>query len=84
MTIRDMIDSGIVIQGQIKIQCWGNEDLPDVYYEGNIDFDGTKAIRRWLDREIEYIYPYVVCVGRVTVGAICIEVESEEEYGKNV
>ena len=77
MTIRDMIDAGIVIQGQIKIECWGTEGEPEIYYEGNIEFDGTKAIKRWLDREIEYIYPYVVRFERVTIGAICIEVKEE-------
>ena len=78
MTIRDMIDAGIVTQGQITIQCWETDDYPEIYYEGNIEFDGTKAISEWLDREIEYIYPYVVCIRRVPVGAICIEVKVEE------
>ena len=80
MTIRDMINNGITLQGRVKIQCWTTEDYPEVYYEGNIDLDGTKEIEEYLDRRISYIFPYVVNVGHrnpVWIGAICIEIEEK-------
>ena len=33
MTLRDMINNGVILQGLIKIQCWGKEDYPEIYYE---------------------------------------------------
>lgn len=83
MTLRDMMDAGVILQGQIKLQCWGNKDYPDVYYEGNLEVDPISVIEKYLDREITYIFPYVVNIGgvidgRVSVGAICIELEEED------
>ena len=77
MTLRNMIDNGINIQGLIKIQSWGDKDYPEVYYEGNIEIDGMEAIEKYLDRDIQYIFPYVVKIGIVSVGAICIEIAEE-------
>jgi len=83
MTLRDLINDGVTIQGNIKLQCWVDEINPDIYYEGDIGTDGFHEIpEKYWDREITYIFPYVVNVGvRVPtwVGAICIELEGEED-----
>lgn len=34
MTLRELLESGIVIEGYRKIQCWESEDNPTIYYEG--------------------------------------------------
>ena len=31
MTLRKLLESGIVIEGYRKIQCWENEDNPTIY-----------------------------------------------------
>ncbi len=80
MTIRDMINNGVTLQGHVKIQCWGPLDFPDIFYEGNIEEDGFNKIEKYLDRDIKYIFPYVINIGQrnpVWHGAICIEIEEE-------
>ena len=77
MTLRDLINNGVTIQGNIKIQCCGEEYFPEVYYEGIIDLDGIAAIEKYLDRDITYIYPYIVVINKVSFGGICIEIEAD-------
>lgn len=77
MTIRDLINNGVTIQGHLKIQCWGPLDFPDIFYEGNIEIDGFNKIEKYLDRDINYIFPYAIKIGNVSIGAICIEIEEE-------
>ncbi len=55
MTLREMIEAGIGFEGYRKVQCWVNEDYPEIYHAGN-DFHGIKE--RYLDREVRYIFPY--------------------------
>lgn len=31
MTLRELLESGINIEGYKKIQCWENEDNPTIY-----------------------------------------------------
>jgi hypothetical protein len=77
MTLREMIDNGVTFEGYVKIQCWENENNPTIYYEGYINEDGTKAFEEYLDRDVRYIFPYVINVGKCVIGAICIEIEEE-------
>jgi len=78
MTLRDMINNGITLQGRVKLQRWECDSYPTVYYEGNIDEDPTSEFEEYLDREIDYVYPYVVNIGKVWIGAICVELAEEE------
>ena len=63
MTLKEFLESGIVLEGLIKIQCWENEDVPTIYYEGfSIYYEGfygaNTALEECMDREITYIFPY--------------------------
>lgn len=78
MTLREMINNGVVLQGYVKIQCWENVDDLNIYYEGYIDEDGAKEIEEYLDRDITYIFPYVINLGKCVIGAICIELAEKE------
>lgn len=66
MTLRELLESGIVIEGYRKIQCWENENSPTIYYEGSNEGD----LEEYMDREISYIFPYnpTPCMA-----GICIE-----------
>lgn len=66
MTLRKLLESGIVIEGYRKIQCWENEDNPTIYYEG----DDCGDLEEYLDRENAYIFPYSPTPNEA---AICIE-----------
>ena len=77
MTLRDLMDNGVMIQGCIKLQCWkANMDYPVIYFEGFID-NGLKPIEKYLERDITYIFPYETYIGGVSVPSICIEIEEE-------
>lgn len=65
MTLRELLESGIVIEGYRKIQCWGSEDNPTFYYEGY-----GRDLEKYLDREVSYIFPYNPILNEA---AICIE-----------
>ena len=67
MTLRDLIESGINIEGYIKIQCWEDEDNPAIYVEGNNN--SIDIPEEYMDREIAYIFPY----NTGCEAAICIE-----------
>ena len=66
MTLRELFESGMVIEGYRKIQCWEDENSPTIYYEGSEYGD----IKEYLDREIAYMFPYNPIPGEA---AICIE-----------
>lgn len=70
MTLRELLESGINIEGYKKIQCWENEDNPTIYYEGN----GRNIPKEFKDREIAYIFPY----NTGSEAAICIELAETE------
>lgn len=67
MTLRDFLESGIVLEGYRLIQCWEDEDGPTIYYEG-YDADIPEE---YMDRNIAYIFPF----SRFSEAAICIELE---------
>lgn len=48
MTLRKLLESGIVIEGYRKIQCWESEDNPAIYHEGYDQGD----LGKYLDREV--------------------------------
>lgn len=68
MTLRELLESGIGIEGYRKIQCWDDEDNPTIYHEGYDQGD----LKKYLDREITYILPYTLTQNEA---AICIELE---------
>lgn len=72
MILRDLIDSGIQIEGHVKIQCWENDTDPTIYYEGDNLVYGSGD---HMEREISYIFPYHTG----TEVAICIELEQKED-----
>ena len=70
MTLRELLESGIVIEGYRKIQCWESEDNPTIYYEGYNQGD----LEKYFDREVAYIFPYNPTPSKA---AICIELAEE-------
>lgn len=75
MTLRDLIDGGVQIEGYVKIQCWEDEDNPTIYWEGHSLGNFDSHIVDYLDREIVYIFPY----GTYHSSAICIELAQKED-----
>lgn len=86
MTLREMLDDGIVIEGLCKIQSWETENQPTVYYE---ETDLNTVPEHCLDREVTYLYPYSYqytsmrpfrsCVPAAFEAGICIELKKKEE-----
>ena len=75
MTLRDILDQCVTVEGWIKVQCWKNDkpvDKPVICYEGY--GLNHSAIEKYLDRDIIYIFPYMVTNNEA---AICIELEEE-------
>lgn len=70
MTLGELFESGIVIEGYRKIQCWEREDAPTIYHEG---FDAGD-IELYYDREVLYIFPYS---SGTRDANICIEIREE-------
>lgn len=71
MTINDIRDQ-LELEGYKRIQCWEN-DYPTIYYEGDEFYEVKDP--EWLDREILYIFPFMV--NNYEAG-ICIEVREKE------
>lgn len=70
LTLRDLLESGIEIEGYKKIQCWEYGDNPTIYHEG-YDFYGMDE--KYLDRNVRYIFP------NDTGTEVGITIELEEE-----
>ncbi len=70
MTLQDLLDSGITIEGHLKIQCWENDSYPTIYYEG----DDTIDLGACMDREVTYMFPYNPAFNKA---GICIELARE-------
>lgn len=66
MTLNDLFDSGICLQGKIKIQSWDNDE-PTIHYNGYAEEFYPNEYENIINREISYIFPYMEC-------AICIEI----------
>lgn len=56
MTLKEMAEAGIEFEGYIKVQCWEDEDNPEVYYEGN---DFRQIPEKYLGRTVRFIFPYM-------------------------
>lgn len=70
MKLKELLESGITIEGYRKIQCWESEDAPTIYHEGT----DNGPLTPYLDREVAYIFPY----DSGSLGAaICIELAEE-------
>lgn len=70
MTLRELLNSGVEIEGYRKIQCWEDENSPTIYHEG---YDNKGLSEEYLDREVAYIFPYAINVEHCTIAALCIE-----------
>lgn len=57
MTIGEFLESGIVLEGWYRVQCWETEDNPTIYYEGYYLHSEFERSIYW-NREIAYIFPY--------------------------
>jgi hypothetical protein len=82
MTVRDMFDQGITLQGNIRIQRWNNniEDYDLDYEAWNSDLVGVRRDipRKLLDTEISFIYPTIQYYNERKVPQVVIEVRNED------
>lgn len=63
MTIRDMLEDGIEIEGTVKVQSWENGDYPTIHFENDsYEFDIDED-DNYLDREIVGMFPYMIDIG---------------------
>lgn len=82
MTIQDLLDQGICIEGSVKITSWDyEEEGENIHYDGQ---DIREVPQEFRNRDIRYIFPFSKTIGYLpngacqTVAGICIEVEAEE------
>lgn len=73
MTLGEFLESGIIIEGCLKIQCFEPGDKLVVYYEG----EDTNNLSSYEDREIVYMYPYIRDNGEA---GLCIELSFGDTY----
>ena len=73
MTLRDLVEGGVTLEGPVLIQCWVRETDPDIYWEGNAE-DGllNGELEPYMDRNIQYVFPFTPSPDKA---AICIELE---------
>jgi len=78
MTLRDLLNDGIEIQGRVLVQCL-HEDDTETLYEG----ESLYCKGDFLDRDVKYIYSNVHPIGGwgdtnpVYVAKLVIEIEEE-------
>ena len=53
MTIRDMLNAGIEIEGKIRVVCWENDDRPTLLFKDYAENFGNQP---FLDMEIKYMF----------------------------
>ena len=58
MTLRELLNSGIVIEGYRQIQCWETEDNPTVYYEGTDS--GEDNLEEYMEKEVTYLFSAII------------------------
>ena len=57
MKLRELLKSGIIIEGYRIVQCWETEDCPTIYFEGTDS--GEEELEEYMEREVAYIFPIV-------------------------
>lgn len=57
MKLRELLESGIIIEGYRIVQCWETEDCPTIYFEGADS--GEEELEEYMEREVAYIFPIV-------------------------
>lgn len=70
LSLRNLREAGIEIEGYKKVQCWEDEDSPTIYFEGYNFYDMDE---KYLERNVRYIFPY----DTETESGITIELEEE-------
>lgn len=84
MTIQDLLDQGIEIEGSVQVTTYDYDtNNTIVHYKGE---DLRQAPEDCLNRRIRYIYPFMDIVAyaqrgyiNVDIAGICIEVEGDYE-----
>lgn len=56
MTLNDIFESGICVQGAIKVQCWESEVEPTVYYDGFAAIFYPEEYDSIMNREVSYMF----------------------------
>ena len=61
MSIRDLLDAGIRIQGAYRIETWNDDDDCEIFAEGSMFEDEVGDINDdILEKEIKYMYPTLI------------------------
>ena len=66
MTIRDLLDQ-VNIEGAVQIKETRDDDIVVVYETDDIRFEDNRKLKRYLDREITYMYVN-------SIPTLCIEI----------
>ena len=67
MTIRDLLDQ-VNIEGAVQIKETQDDDIVVVYETDDIRFEDNRKIKRYLNREITYMYVN-------SIPTLCIEIK---------
>lgn len=67
MTIRDLLDQ-VNIEGAVQIKETQDDDIVVVYETDDIRFEDNRKIKRYLNREIIYMYVN-------SIPTLCIEIK---------
>lgn len=67
MTIRDLLDQ-VNIEGAVQIKETRDDDIVVVYETDDIRFEDNRKIKRYLNREITYMYVN-------SMPTLCIEIK---------
>ena len=57
MKLRELLKSGIIIEGYRIVQCWETEDCPTIYFEGTDS--GEEELEEYMEKEVAYIFTIV-------------------------
>lgn len=67
MTIRDLLDQ-VNVEGAVQIKETQDDDIVVVYETDDIRFEDNRKIKRYLNREIIYMYVN-------SIPTLCIEIK---------
>lgn len=81
MTIKDILDAGILIEGYVRVNYWKQDKSCDMYaitvYEGeHLTLD---LAREYKNKEIIGIYP-IICGPLLEDAGVCIELREMSIY----
>ena len=79
ITLRDMLEQGIQLQGNVKVQTYHHDkDEIEILYVGEGENIFTSDEFSFIDMEVGYIFPDKFIDGTECVDGVCIELICED------